>query len=72
MESVWVPLESNPEVWSEYSTKLGVSHEWLFTDIFGLDADLLGMVPQPATAVLMLFPVSETVTLTLTLLLLIV
>ena len=32
-----------------------------FCDVFGLDPDLLGMVPQPCIALLLLFPINEKV-----------
>jgi len=49
------------KVWNEYSAKLGIDPQWSFTDIYGLDPDLLAMVPQPTKAVLMLFPITERV-----------
>ena len=35
--------------------------EWEFTDIFGLDPDLLAMVPQPCLSVVLLFPSNKKV-----------
>jgi len=56
----FVPLENNPEVMSALVHKLGLSKSLSFHDVFSIDdPDLLAFVPRPATALLLVFPVSK-------------
>lgn len=52
--------ENNPEVMSSLVHKLGLSPTLSFHDVFSIDdPDLLAFVPRPATALLLVFPVSK-------------
>lgn len=46
----------------QYVQSLGVPESWQFVDVFGLDPELLLMVPRPVAAVLLLYPLTEKVT----------
>ena len=51
----WPPLESNPEVFTEYMHTVGLPQDWMIAECFGLDDDCLSFVPKPAIAVIAVF-----------------
>lgn len=54
-----VPLEANPEVLSALLKRLGLSDALALHDVFSLsEPSLLAMVPRPAHALLLVFPIS--------------
>ncbi|XP_073977287.1 ubiquitin carboxyl-terminal hydrolase [Rhodnius prolixus] len=55
----WTPLESNPEVMNKFLCRLGVPDKWQIVDVLSLDKDMLGLIPTPTLALILLFPSSE-------------
>ena len=45
----------------QYAANLGMKMSYQFHDVFGLDEELLAMIPQPCIALLLLFPINEKV-----------
>lgn len=53
----FVPLESNPEVFTELSHALGLHEQLEFQDVLSLDdPDLLTFLPRPVHALILVFP----------------
>lgn len=51
-------LWSLAQVLNKYLAKLGVSEAYQLVDVYGLDDDVLGFIPKPVKALILLFPVS--------------
>lgn len=56
----FVPLESNPEVFTELIHALGVSPSLSYQDVYSLDdPDLLAFIPRPVYALVLVFPCGD-------------
>ncbi|KAF3448274.1 hypothetical protein FNV43_RR08987 [Rhamnella rubrinervis] len=56
----WLPLEANPDVMNQFLWGLGLKEdEAECYDVYGLDEELLEMVPKPVLAVLFLYPITS-------------
>lgn len=54
-----IPLELNPQIFSDLAAKLGLSPVLQFHDVYSLtDPDLLAFLPQPVYAIILLFPLT--------------
>ncbi|KAI0478487.1 putative ubiquitin carboxyl-terminal hydrolase [Xylariaceae sp. FL0804] len=57
--AAFVPLEANPELMTALLRRLGLSPALAVHDVYSLtEPELLGFVPRPALALLLVFPVS--------------
>ncbi|KAI9866106.1 MAG: ubiquitinyl hydrolase 1 [Trichoglossum hirsutum] len=56
----YIPLESNPDLFTKLIHKLGVSSSLAFEDVLSIDdPDLLAFIPRPAFALILVFPTSN-------------
>lgn len=56
----YLPLESDPAVFTELIHELGVSHDLTFQDIVSIDdPELISLLPRPVYALVLIFPTSE-------------
>lgn len=60
MEPAVIPLESNPDIFTQLAGHLGLSSLLGFHDVYSIsDPSLLAFLPQPIYAVILLFPLTE-------------
>lgn len=56
-----IPLESNPIIFNDIASKLGLTPLLEFHDVLSLtDPDLIAFLPQPVYGIILLFPLTDT------------
>lgn len=55
----FIPLECNPDLFTQLIHSLGVSSNLVFQDVLSLDSDMLAFIPRPVLALILVFPTSE-------------
>jgi ubiquitin carboxyl-terminal hydrolase L3 len=57
----FIPLESNPDLFTELIHRLGLSSDFGFHDVLSIDdPELLAFIPRPALALVLVFPTTAT------------
>ena len=49
-------LESGGDIFTRFALDLGMKDDFVITEVFGLEPDLLMFVPRPVKAIFLLFP----------------
>jgi ubiquitin carboxyl-terminal hydrolase L3 len=58
LQQHWLPVESNPETFNNYASKLGLDTSQVsFTDVLSTEEWALAMIPSPIYAMACLFPI---------------
>ena len=55
----FIPLECNPDLFTQLIHSLGVTSNLVFQDVLSLDSDMLAFIPRPVLALILVFPTSE-------------
>lgn len=55
-KKTFVPLENNPEVFNDLIKRLGITSKVGFYDVYGIEPELLSMVPRPVHALIFISP----------------
>ncbi|KAL7540724.1 hypothetical protein ACHAXR_010676 [Thalassiosira sp. AJA248-18] len=51
----WPPLESNPDVFTNYLQSIGLPTAFSIGEVFGFDEDLLAFIPQPVLGIIVCY-----------------
>ncbi|CAD5225945.1 unnamed protein product [Bursaphelenchus okinawaensis] len=60
MRTTWLPLESNPEVFNDFMTRIGVKKATC-VDVYGFDDESISFIPKPHLALILCYPDYEKV-----------
>ena len=55
----FIPLEYNPDLFTQLIHRLGVTSNLVFQDVLSLDCDMLAFIQRPVLALILVFPTSE-------------
>lgn len=58
----WPPLESDPEIFTNYTVNVGLPKSYIFAEVIGLDDELLMTIPPPVLSVIVNLQRGETKT----------
>ena len=46
-------MESDPEIFTNYMASMGLPPNWIYSELYGFEQEMLGLVPRPVVALIL-------------------
>ena len=58
-EKKWIPIESNPQVFTQYAHEIGFPALFEFQDVYSLEPDMWEFIPRPILSLIFLYEIKD-------------